>query len=276
VSGFTDDSRFLLMTMLSSKGLDVIAFPENRKKTVQPDLGRQAIPSAGLTVVPYDPVAATDRRRGSPRPGRAPTSRAFQGPMKPRTLTSLFESAERGDAAAAEALFAALYGELHRMAKRELAQRGGFVTLGVTTLLHEAYIKMSDREGIAFPDRARFMAYAARVMRGLIIDHVRRRRASKRGGLFRITVLDTTVANHAVNEHELQRISDALDELAKADATLAEIVDLKFFCGFSFAEIAAMRGASERTIQRHWDKARLYLHRALDASGPLAHQRSTA
>ena len=70
--------------------------------------------------------------------------------------------------------------------------------------------------------------------------------------------------------------SDALDELAKADAELAEVVDLKFFCGFSFTEIAAMRGASERTVQRHWEKARLYLHRALGHSLPLADERSTA
>jgi RNA polymerase sigma factor (TIGR02999 family) len=195
--------------------------------------------------------------------------------MDQRTITSLFESAERGDAGASEALFAALYGELHRMAKRELAGRGGFVTLGVTTLLHEAYIKMSDRDGIAFPDRARFMAYAARVMRGLVIDHVRRRRARKRGGQFEITALETTVADQATDEHELQRISDALDELAKVDPSLAEVVDLKFFCGFSFAEIGVMREASERTIQRHWEKARLYLHRAL-GEAPLADERSSA
>ena len=262
--------------MLSSKGVDVIAFPEARQATAHPDTGRQGRSPAGVAVVPYDPVAVTDRRRVPPPPRTAPTSHVFQVPMKPRTLTSLFESAERGDGAAAEALFTALYGELHRMAKREIAGRRGFVTLGVTTLLHEAYIKMSDRDGIAFPDRARFMAYAARVMRGLIIDHVRRRRANKRGGLFKLTVLDTTVAGQLANEHELQRISDALDELAKADATLAEIVDLKFFCGFSFAEIATMRGASERTVQRHWEKARLYLHRALGHSLPLANERSTA
>jgi len=182
--------------------------------------------------------------------------------MDSRSLTSLFESAERGDAAAAEALFAALYNELHRLARRELA-KGGNVTLGVTTLLHEAYIRISDRDGLAFPDRARFMGYAARVMRGLIIDHVRRRRARKRGGLFEITALETTVADKVTNEEELQLISDVLDELAQVDATLAEVVDLKFFCGFSFAEIGAMRGVSERTIQRHWEKARLYLHRAI-------------
>jgi RNA polymerase sigma factor (TIGR02999 family) len=190
--------------------------------------------------------------------------------MDSRTLTSLFEAAEKGDAAASEALFAALYTELHRMARRELAGRQGYVTLGVTTLLHEAYIKMSDRDGIAFPDRARFMAYAARVMRGLVIDHVRRRRARKRGGMFEITALETTVADRVANDQQLQRISDALDELAKVEPTLAEVVDLKFFCGFSFAEIAAMRSVSERTIQRHWEKARLYLHRAIGEVAPMA------
>ena len=190
--------------------------------------------------------------------------------MDSRTLTSLFEAAEKGDAAASEALFAALYTELHRMARRELAGRQGYVTIGVTTLLHEAYIKMSDRDGIAFPDRARFMAYAARVMRGLVIDHVRRRRARKRGGMFEITALETTVADRDANAQDLQRISDALDELVKVDPTLAEVVDLKFFCGFSFAEIAAMRSVSERTIQRHWEKARLYLHRAIGEVAPMA------
>jgi RNA polymerase sigma factor (TIGR02999 family) len=127
---------------------------------------------------------------------------------------------------------------------------------------------MSDRDGIAFPDRARFMAYAARVMRSLIIDHVRNRRAHKRGGLFEITALQTTIADRVTDDAELQSISDALDELATVEPALAEIVDLKFFCGFSFGEIAAMRHVSERTVQRQWEKARLYLHRALgEANG---------
>lgn len=189
--------------------------------------------------------------------------------MDSRTLTSLFESAERGDAAAAEALFAALYSELHRVARRELARRGGHLTLGATTLLHESYLKMSGRDGVAFPDRPRFMGYAARVMRSLIIDHVRNRRARKRGGMFEFTVLETTIADRAGNDQELQRISDALDELAQVDAAIAEVVDLKFFCGFSFAEIAAMRGVSERTVQRHWEKARIYLYRAIGDVAPM-------
>ncbi len=162
----------------------------------------------------------------------------------------------------AERLFAALYNELHRLARRELARRGHNVTLGATTLLHEAYLDMSAR-GAVFPDRARFMAYAARAMRGLIIDYARRRYAQKRGGLFELTSLQTTIADSLTDANELQRISDALDELSAVDATLAEVVDLKFFCGFSFAEIGAMRGVSERTVQRHWEKARLYLYRAI-------------
>jgi RNA polymerase sigma factor (TIGR02999 family) len=171
---------------------------------------------------------------------------------------------ERGDSPAADVLFAALYSELHRLAKRELARQSVPVTLSATTLLHQAYLDMAEREGPSFPDRARFMGYAARVMRGLIIDHARNRQAQKRGGLFEITSLNTDVLKKgSVDYHELANISEALDELAQVDAPLAEIVDLKFFCGFSFAEIAAMRFMSERTVQRNWEKARIYLHRRL-------------
>ena len=102
------------------------------------------------------------------------------------------------------------------------------------------------------------MAYASRAMRGLIIDYARERRAQKRGGGFDITALPTVVPDIAADVSELQPLSDALDELATVDPDLAELVDLKFFCGFSFAEIAAMRSTSERTVRRDWSKARLY------------------
>jgi RNA polymerase sigma factor (TIGR02999 family) len=133
--------------------------------------------------------------------------------------------------------------------------------LGTTTLLHEAYLDIAGRDGTDFPDRARFMGYATRVMRGLIIDHARNRQAQKRGGLFEITSLATDTPDRAVDSRELSRIGEALDELAKTDPQLVEVVDLKFFCGFSFAEIAAMKGLSERTVQRQWEKARIYLYR---------------
>jgi RNA polymerase sigma factor (TIGR02999 family) len=178
-------------------------------------------------------------------------------------LSALVASAEQGDRAAADALFAALYDELHRMARRELARRGGQVTLGATTLLHEVYVDIAERDRAAFPDRNRFMGYASRVMRGVIIDYARRRQAQKRGGQFEITSSITEVAAALPDADRLSRLSDALDALEAADARLARVVDLKFFCGFSFGEIAAMLGASERTVQRDWEKARIYLHRVL-------------
>ena len=110
-------------------------------------------------------------------------------------ITTLLASAEHGDRAAADAVFTALYEELHRMARRELASRGAGVTLGATTLLHDAYLDISGREGTAFPDRNRFMGYASRVMRGIIIDYARSHQAQKRGGQFEITSLETDVAD---------------------------------------------------------------------------------
>ena len=106
------------------------------------------------------------------------------------TISSLIGAAENGDSAAADTLFSTLYSELHRLAKRELARRGSPASLSVTTLLHEAYLDISAREGSLFPTRPRFMGYAARVMRGLIIDHARSRNAIKRGGEFEITSLE--------------------------------------------------------------------------------------
>ena len=185
------------------------------------------------------------------------------------TIASLADATERGDRSAADALFVALYSELHRLACRELARQGVPLGLSATTLLHQAYLDMAEREGPAFPDRARFMGYAARVMRGLIIDHARNRQAQKRGGLFEITSLTTDVLENPVDYLELERIGEALDQLGKMEPSLAEIVDLKFFCGFSFSEIAAMRAVSERTVQRNWEKARIYLHRNLRGSSSL-------
>jgi RNA polymerase sigma factor (TIGR02999 family) len=179
------------------------------------------------------------------------------------TVASLMGAADGGDDSASAALFAMLYSELHRLAKRELARRGVPVSLSATTLLHQAYLDMAEREGPSFPDRARFMGYAARVMRGLIIDHARNRQAQKRGGQFEITSLVTGAHEIGVDNRELERISAALNELAEVEPSLAEIVDLKFFCGFSFAEIAAMKAVSERTTQRQWEKARVYLYRSI-------------
>lgn len=164
-----------------------------------------------------------------------------------------------------EALFSALYRELRGLARRELSRLGPGASLGVTSLLHEAYLDIAQRDSRAFPDRARFFTYAARVMRGLIIDSLRRRQAQKRGGRFEITSIDDKDfgATPSNDVEELERLGEALDRLARVEPEIAHVVDMKFFCGFTFTEIANHRGVSERTVQRHWDKARIYLRQAL-------------
>jgi len=158
-------------------------------------------------------------------------------------------------------LFASMYRDLRALAERQLRHDAG-APISPTTLLHEAYLGMSNRSA-AFPDRGRFIGYAARVMRGLIVDLARERRALKRGGAFQITRLPVDGDEAPAQEIALTRLSDALDELATREPRLAEVVDLKYFCGFTFEEIAAQRGTSERTVQRDWEKARTILFEAL-------------
>ena len=162
-----------------------------------------------------------------------------------------------------EALFAALYSELHRLAKRQLARHLASVSMTPTTLLHGAYIDIAERDGTSFPDTARFIGYVARVMRGLIVDRVRHRMAQKRSGETELTTCTLETEAIQASDREVLLVADALDELTKVDPGLAEVVSLKFFCGFSFAEIAAMRDQSERTVQRAWEKARIYLHQSI-------------
>lgn len=183
--------------------------------------------------------------------------------MSPVSLSTLGSAIETDDARARERLFTILYEDLRRMAQREL-RRGTGVTLSPTTLLHETYLNVSQRESVSFENRGQFMSYAARAMRGLIVDHLRNRDAQKRGGAFDFVSLPTEVPHAAQDDaqvRQIERLCEALETLAKIDARLAECVDLRFFCGFSFNEIALMREVSERTVQRDWDKARLLLNR---------------
>jgi RNA polymerase sigma factor (TIGR02999 family) len=161
------------------------------------------------------------------------------------------------------ALFVSLYDQLRRIARRELRRSSG-VALSATTLLHEAYFKMKERSDAAFPDEPHFLAYAARAMRTLVIDYARSRQAAKRGGAFHITRLPTQIPEQRTEAADLERLGTAIDKLAVHDSALAQLVDLKFFCGYSLIEIAAMRGISERTAQRDWDKARMLLKQALE------------
>jgi RNA polymerase sigma factor (TIGR02999 family) len=172
--------------------------------------------------------------------------------------TALSNTADR------ERLFAALYSELRRTAQREL-RRNAAVPLSPTTLVHETFLSMSRSHAAAFPDRARFMAYAGSAMRGLLIDHLRNRQALKRGAQYEITALPLEC--HAELESmDADKLGTALDELFRLQPRLAECVDLKFFCGFSYADIAQLWEVSERTVQREWEKARIILFRLMKDS----------
>jgi RNA polymerase sigma factor (TIGR02999 family) len=164
-----------------------------------------------------------------------------------------------------ERLFGVLYADLRRLADRELRRCPG-ARVSPTTLVHEAYLNIAGREEVNFSDPARCLGYVARAMRGLLIDFARRRQAIKRGAGFQLVELDTQIAESIGEDGSLTRLSEALDELATYEPRLAEIVDLKYFCGFSFAEIARLHGSSERTVQRDWQKVRLLLFQHLNDS----------
>ena len=184
-------------------------------------------------------------------------------------LAELFERADGAHPAAVDELFALLYDELHRLAGRHLRRGGSSLTLGSTTLVHEAYLNMADRGGLAFADRARFFAYASRAMRGLMLNYAKRCGAKKRGRQFEVTLAegDGVAADGDDAGSELDGLGEALDRLGTIDPALAELVDLHFFGGLTFVEIAELRGVSERTVQRDWRKARLLLHLAITGDG---------
>jgi len=160
-------------------------------------------------------------------------------------------------------LFTQLYEELRRLARREVRVNGAQAHLSTGTLVHEAWLEISQRPALAFDERGRFLAYASRAMRGLVIDRIRARQAHKRGGDLDITALDTHNAEQLLAPESLPGLAEAMEEMTSLEPELARVVDLKFFCGFTLAEIAAMHEVSERTVQRQWEKARLFLHHAL-------------
>lgn len=189
-------------------------------------------------------------------------------PQPQEQVAALLRRVEESEPQAADQLFALLYGELHRLAERHLRRGAAGLTLSTTMLVHETYLSLAGRGEMTFPDRARFFAYASRAMRGLVIDYARRRRARKHDRGFEITLTDGTLRGDGIVDDDLQALDEALGGLADLDPALAELVDLHFFGGFSFVEIAGLRGVSDRTVQRDWRKARLLLYRWLHGPGP--------
>jgi RNA polymerase sigma factor (TIGR02999 family) len=181
----------------------------------------------------------------------------------PHDATRLLEAWRNGDTQAGDALYALIYDDLRVLARRQLARLGAGQTLAPTALVHEAYLKFTERSAPHVVDRQHFLAIAGRAMRHIVVDHVRRTRAQKRGG-GALLPLDTDLPA-AVGGHPLDLIAldDALTELELLDARQARVVELRFFAGLELSEIADVLETSERTVKRDWQKARAFLSAVL-------------
>ena len=183
----------------------------------------------------------------------------------PTRVTRLLERLDAGDDAAADELFAEVYGDLRRMAGAAIAREASGHTLQATALVSEAWLKLARGGGVgALEGRRHFLAVAARAMRQVLVDHARRRRAERRGGgLVRVTRTGLGVAEREVDADEILALDDALNALESMDPRLRQIVELRFFAGLKDAEVATVLGVTRRTVQREWVKARAFLNREL-------------
>jgi RNA polymerase sigma factor (TIGR02999 family) len=179
-------------------------------------------------------------------------------------LTALIARVQAGDSAARDALFAAAYGELHRLARARLRDGGRHTLLDTTALVHESYLRFVGAGELRAEDRRAFFAYASQVMRSVIINSARERIAQKRGGEWLPLKLSTELAAGIPGrEDEVLRVHEALELLEKADPRLAQVAQMRYFGGYSEQEIAETLEVTERTVRRDWEKARLILAVAL-------------
>jgi RNA polymerase sigma factor (TIGR02999 family) len=163
-----------------------------------------------------------------------------------------------------QALFPALYSELRRLARSRLASGGRHTLLDTSALVHEAFLRMQRGNGVDLKDREHFMAYAATTMRSIVIDFVRRRSADRRGGDAEHVTLDTRAGQElGASDDEILDVHEALDTLAKVDARLVRVVEMRYFAGLTDTEIGAALGITDRTVRRDWERARLLLAEVL-------------
>ena len=181
-------------------------------------------------------------------------------------ITTLLRAAGTGDRQAADQAFALLYADLQRLAHGRMRRSGDITLLDTTALVHESYLRLRGADDLEFADRQHFLGYASKVMHAVVVDLVRARRAERRGGDVERITLNTQIGDAAArHDDEVILVHDALQELEALDARLASVVELRYFGGLSEAEIAGVLGVTERTVQRDWQKARLFLATALAA-----------
>jgi RNA polymerase sigma factor (TIGR02999 family) len=179
-------------------------------------------------------------------------------------LTVLLSRMQGGDRAARDAVFSAAYQELRRLAHSRLHDGGRNTVLDTTALVHESYLRLVQTGELKIEDRRAFFGYASQVMRSVIVDSARLRLAERRGGNAQKMTLSTELAQDlGQGEEGIVQVHEALLELEKADARAAQMVQMRYFGGYSDREIAETLDMTERTVQRDWEKAKVLLQAIL-------------
>ena len=184
--------------------------------------------------------------------------------MHTTDITRLLERLDKGDRSAFDRMIPLVYDNLRQIARQQLGRCHGTLTLGATTLAHEAYLRLAERTGLGWENRDHFLAVCSVVMRNLIVDIARARQAAKRwGGLKRVEFEETNLALDDQAE-DVIALDEALAVLADIDPTLVRVVECRFFAGLTEPETARVLDMSERTVRRAWVKAKALLHGILE------------
>ena len=178
-------------------------------------------------------------------------------------VTQILNRVDQGDPKAAEELLPLVYQELRRLAAHKMANEVPGQTLQPTALVHEAWLRLSQQADARWQNREQFYAIAAEVMRRILVDRARRRQARKHGGDLERVDLDAVELPGSSDDAVILQVHEALERLAAEDGEKAEVVKLRFFVGLENAEIAAILGVSEKTVQRHWSFAKAWLYRVM-------------
>jgi RNA polymerase sigma-70 factor, ECF subfamily len=186
-------------------------------------------------------------------------------PHPDHSISQLLFEASHGNRDAEAALMTQVYGELRRLARKYMRAERANHTLQPTALVNEAYLRLMGQPGATWETRAHFFAAAAQLMRHILVDHARARVADKRGGPQHQVTLNEGLASAEDKSVDVLALHEALEKLAKLDARQARVVELHFFGGLTFPEIAYVLDASERTVKRDWSMARAWLK--LELSG---------
>jgi RNA polymerase sigma factor (TIGR02999 family) len=217
----------------------------------------------GLKRPAWPPPLPGFRRRMVNRPGRG-GRRWHTARMPDPSLTLLLRAAHTGDRDAADRAYAVLYPELLKIARSRLRSHQPNTLLDTEALVHESFMRFVNAEQLGITDRKHFFAYAARTMRSIVVDFARRRQSERRGGAGEKLTLDTGLLDSGAQDASVLDIEAALQDLDALDPVLAQVVEMRYFGGYSDLEIAATLGVTDRTVRRHWDKARAFILAQLD------------